>query len=89
MFNSTVNANEQVLDSEGFTIYSNVKFLSLIGKYCSETGLFLEEGFNALSDYQLIIEYFKDDVPEETYERLRIKTQYYIGMIFYKERDYE
>ncbi len=50
-FNSTVNMNEQVLDSEGFAIYSNVKFLSLIGKICAETGRLLEEGFNALNDY--------------------------------------
>ena len=75
-FNSTVNGHEQVLDSEGFAIYSNVKFLSLIGKICAETGQFLEDGFNALNDYQLIIDYFKDDVPEDTYEKLKLKNNY-------------
>jgi hypothetical protein len=36
-----------------------------------------------------IVEYYKMDVPEETYEKLKLKVHYYYGMIFYKEKDYE
>lgn len=78
-----------MMDSEGFAIYSNVKFLLSIGKICAETGQYLEDGLNALNDYLSIVEYYKLDVPEDTYEKLKVKANYYIGLIFYKERDYE
>lgn len=35
---SSLGCVEAVLDSEGFAVYSNVKFLSLIGKFAAETG---------------------------------------------------
>ena len=63
-----------ILDSEGFAVYSNVKFLYLIGKIASETGQFPEEGLNALNDYISLIEYFRDDVSEDTFNKLKIKT---------------
>ena len=40
--------NGHLLDSEGFAIYSNVKFLYLIGKIASETGVEPEDALNAL-----------------------------------------
>jgi len=73
-----------VLDSEGFAVYSNVKFLYLIGKISCETGQYPEEGLAALNDYLALVEYFREDVPEETYMRLRLKILYSIGMIFCK-----
>ncbi len=78
-----------ILDSEGFAVYSNVKFLYLIGKIASETGQFAEEGINSLNDYLSLIEYFKDDVEEETFTKLRLKTLFCIAMIFYTQKDYE
>jgi hypothetical protein len=78
-----------VLDSEGFAVHSNVKFLYLIGKICCETGQFPEESLSALNDYLSLIDYFKDDVPEDTYNKLKLKTLFCIGMIFYKQKDYE
>lgn len=78
-----------VLESEGFAVYSDVKFLYLIGKIASETGQYPEEGLGALNDYMTILEYFKDDMLEEGYERLRLKSLYLIGMLFYKLKDYE
>lgn len=78
-----------VLDSEGFAVYSDVKFLYLIGKIACETGEYPEDGLGALNDYLSIMEYFKEDMSEETYEKLRLKTLYQIGMIFYKQKDYE
>ena len=78
-----------VLDSEGFAVYSNVKFLYLIGKICCETIQYPEEGLLALNDYLSLIEYFQEDISEETYAKLRTKTLFCIGMIFYKQKDYE
>ena len=78
-----------ILDSEGFAVYSNVKFLYLIGKIASETGQFPEEGLNALNDYLSLIEYFKDDFTEETFVKLRLKTLFCVAMIFYKQKDFE
>lgn len=77
------------LDSEGFAVYSNVKFLYLIGKICCETSQYPEEGLLALNDYLSLIEYFQEDISEETYAKLRTKTLFCIGMIFYKQKDYE
>eukprot|EP00347_Sterkiella_histriomuscorum_P002786 403366804 len=81
--------NTLFMDSEGFAVYSNTKFLLQIGKICAETGQFLEDGMGALNDYMQILEYYEMDIPEENYRKLQIKAQYYIGIIFYKERDYE
>jgi hypothetical protein len=78
-----------ILDSEGFAVYSNVKFLYLIGKIASETGQAPEDGLNALNDYIALIEYFKEDVPEDIYQKCLIKAHFCIGMIFYKQRDFE
>ena len=72
-----------VLDSEGFAVFSNVKFLYLIGKICSEANQYPEDGLNALNDYLLLVEYFREDIAEETYQKLKVKTLYCIGMIFY------
>jgi len=47
-----------ILDSEGFAVYSNVKFLYLIGKICCETSQFPEDGILALNDYLSLIDYF-------------------------------
>jgi hypothetical protein len=66
-----------------------VKFLYLIGKISSETGEFAEDGINALDDYLSLIEYYREDVPEETYQKLRLKSLFAIAMIFYKQKDYE
>jgi hypothetical protein len=82
-------ALSNMLDSEGFAVYSNVKFLYLIGKIASETGEMPEDGLNALGDYLNIVEYFREDFPEEAYEKLVLKTQFCIGMIFYRLRDKE
>ncbi|TNV73575.1 hypothetical protein FGO68_gene17101 [Halteria grandinella] len=86
---SVIGLPSTLLDSEGFAVYSNLKFLYLIGKISSETASHPEDGLNALGDYLTLIEYFREDVPEETYDRLRVKAQYCIGMIFYKQGDYE
>lgn len=61
----------------------------MIGKFSAETGLCLEDGLGALNDYLSIVEYYRLDVPDETYEKLKLKAFYYIGLIFYKERDFE
>jgi len=42
-----------------------------------------------LNDYLTILEYFKDDMLEDGYERVRLKSLYLIGMLFYKLKDYE
>ena len=73
-----------LLDSEGFAVYSNVKFLYLIGKICCETSQFPEEGLLALNDYLSLLDYFQEDISEVSYQKLRTKTLYSIGMIFYK-----
>ena len=40
-----------VHESEGFAVYSDLKFLYQIGKICAESGKYLEEGILCLDDY--------------------------------------
>lgn len=60
-FDPTGDMDEQmaVLESENFSVYSNVEFLYLIGKYASSSKSNEYEGLQALNDYLLIMEYKK------------------------------
>ncbi|CDW77883.1 ras-2 protein [Stylonychia lemnae] len=86
---TTQEDQKSVMDSEGFAVYSSVIFLFQIGKIAAETGKCLEDGFNALNDYLSIIEYYKLDMPEHSFDKLKLKANYYQGLIFYKVKDYE
>ena len=46
-------------ESEGFAVYSDLKFLYQIGEICAESGKYLEEGIFCLDDYINLSE-FKD-----------------------------
>lgn len=57
-----LNTNNTHLENEGFAIYSNVKFLFIIGKICAETGKKLEDGLKALNDYIMILDFYRYDI---------------------------
>jgi len=48
-----------VLESENFAVYSNIKFLYLIGLYAADSKSFSEDGLKSLNDYLLILDYTK------------------------------
>ena len=79
---------ENINDSENFAIYSNFKFLQLIGKFCAKSKQYSDEGLKALNDYLLLLEYQRSSFTKEQYYDERAVTIFYIGSIFYNCRDY-
>jgi len=53
---SMVEGDENLVDSEAFSVWSDPKFLYQIGKITSECGMFMEEGLVCLDDYLNILE---------------------------------
>lgn len=49
--------DQAISESENFTVYSNVEFLLLIGKYCAHSSQYADQGLKALNDYLLILDY--------------------------------
>ena len=79
---------EAIIDSENFAIYSNTKFLLLIGKYSAYSSQYAEEGLKALNDYLLILEERRGSLTRDEYLKERALTIYHIGCIFYQKKDY-
>ena len=79
---------EAIIDSENFAIYSNTKFLLLIGKYSAYSSQYAEEGLKALNDYLLILEERRGSLTRDEYLKERSLTIYHIGCIFYQKKDY-
>jgi len=76
-----------IIESENFAIYSNFKFLQLIGKYCAKSKQYSDEGLKALNDYLLLLDYNRSNVTKIEYESERAITIFYIGIIYYQMRD--
>ena len=79
---------EAIIESENFAIYSNFKFLQLIGKYCAKSKQYSDEGLKALNDYLLLLEYNRSNYTKQEYYSERAITIFYIGSIFYQMKDY-
>jgi hypothetical protein len=82
-------------ESEGFSVYSDLKFLYQIGKICAESGKYLEEGILCLDDYINLLTFFNPSSSGNSYEGpttdhpMYCKALYLVGLIFYKISDYE
>ena len=85
---SHIHCQDIVTDSENFAIYSNFKFLLLIGKFCAKSRKFSSQGLKALNDYLLLLEYHRSSYNKETYYDYRAIAIFYIGSIFYNCKDY-
>lgn len=87
-------------DSEGFAVYSDLKFLYQIGRIWAESGKYLEEGILCLDDYINLMDFFNPagkayDMQSELSEHLndavhfsKCKALYLVGLIFYQVKDY-
>lgn len=92
-------------ESEGFAVYSDLKFLYQIGKICGESGKFLEEGILCLDDYINLLNFFnpsEDQMMGNLYDPKNISKQcsvtkplqyckaiYLVGLIFFQIKDFE
>lgn len=64
-------------------------FLYQIGKVCAKSGFLLEKALKYLNDFLLVINYFKQDMKSESYQKLRANAIYYIGIAYFQLGDKE
>lgn len=82
-------------ESEGFSVYSDLKFLYQIGKICAESGKYLEEGILCLDDYINLLTFFNPSSVGNSYEAptsnhpMYCKALYLVGLIFFQIKDFE
>ena len=70
-----------IADSENFTVYSDVHFLYLCGKFAAMSKSNLADGLRALNDYVLILDSTRDAYPALEYSKKRALALYQIGSI--------
>ena len=70
-----------IADSENFTVYSDIHFLYLCGKFAASSKSNLVDGLRALNDYVLILDYARDAYHAHEYEQKRALALYQIGVI--------
>jgi len=75
---------QSIVKDTGFSVYSDPHFLFKIGKICANSGEYLNLGLNSLHDYLLIMDYFKEYLPEGEYRRVRAKGFHMIAKILYQ-----
>jgi hypothetical protein len=64
-------------------------FLYQIGKVAAKSGYMLERALKFLNDFLLIINYYKQDMENKAYSKLRAHAIYYMGIAFFQLDDKE
>ena len=67
-----------------FSVYSDPKFLYLMGKMCARSGLIIyaDLAIQSFHDYFLIITYYKDQMRDTDYTLIKVKTFTWIAKVF-------
>ena len=63
---------DQLRDT-GFSVYSDPKFLYLIGRFCVQANVYIDLAIQCLRDYLVIMGYYKNFLGQSTYEQIRQK----------------
>jgi len=66
------DAREFIKDT-GFSVFSDPHFLYLMGKFCAKSGSHLDIGLQALSDYMLIMNYYRDYMSAEDFAQVKTR----------------
>ena len=79
------------IQSECFSVYSDLKFLYQIGRIWAESGKFLEEGILWLDDYINLLDFFNPADTKQSGEVYEMKTKalYLVGLIFFQVKDFD
>ena len=64
-------------------------FLYQIGKVSAKSGWMLDKALKFLNDFLLVINYFKQDMKQESYRKMRVNAIYYIGIAYFQLGDKE
>ena len=73
----------------GFSVYSDPKFLYLIGKICTKADMYPDLAIQSFHDYLMILTYYKVYMKKEEYDRLKVKTYLWLARIFLKSEEQE
>jgi hypothetical protein len=81
--NLEIEAINEYMKDTNFSVYSDPKFLYLLGKLCARTGLLIyaDLALQSFHDYFLIITYFKEYMRERDYALIKIKTYMWIARV--------
>ena len=79
------------IQSECFSVYSDLKFLYQIGRIWAESGKFLEEGILWLDDYINLLDFFNPADTKQSGDVYEMKTKalYLVGLIFFQVKDFD
>jgi hypothetical protein len=81
--NLELAAIHEHMKDTGFSVYSNPKFLYIIGKICVKSHSLFDLAFQSFNDYLMIISYYKDYLNEEQFHNLRLKTLLWVARILF------
>lgn len=74
-------AIHEYMKDTGFSVYSDPKFLYLIGKICVKSKQYSRLALQSFYDYLMILTYYKDQIKETDFLKLRCKTLLYIAKV--------
>ena len=82
--------NEEMKDTN-FTVYSDPKFLYLMGKICarSKVLLYADLAIQSFHDYLLIITYYRAYLTDNVYQEIKVKTLIWIARVFLQCNEFE
>ena len=82
------NVPENVKDV-GFSVYSDPKFLKLIGKICLKADIYHDLAIQCLYDYLTIMGFYKEFIGMEKFEVARMKTFVMLGQALTSQKVYK
>ena len=79
------------LKDTAFSVYSDPKFLYLIGKICarSQLPIYSDLALQSFHDYLLIVTYYKDYMRTEDFRVIKIKTYLWLARVFLNSEQFE
>ena len=74
-----------------FSVFSDPKFLYIMGKMCARSRLLIyaDLAIQSVHDYFLIITYYKNYMRQKDYENIKVKTYMWIARVLLNSEQYE
>ncbi|TNV87441.1 hypothetical protein FGO68_gene4779 [Halteria grandinella] len=82
--NLELEAINEYMKDTNFSVYSDPKFLYLMGKMCARSGniIYADLALQSFHDYFLIITYYKDQMRESDYTLIKVKSFTWLARVF-------
>ena len=84
-------AIQEHMKDTAFSVYSDPKFLYVIGKMCAKSKLLMyaDLAIQSFHDYYLIVTYFKAQIPQTQFDIIKFKTFIWLSRIFLNVNQFE